>query len=1143
MNERHHLYDFFDSELCLIGAENEAGLIAEARKVMRFIELAPQTLLEDIAYTCACRAGGQKACVAFVVSSAEELRHRLELTVRKLTDGVARIRDKSGTYYFREPVGPTGKIAFLFPGTTSFYPDMLRNLAINYEDVREAFDELEEAMTPQEHVSVLRSFFEHLKPGEKPTQIPVTDRIVASDYIFPPAPCYRESEKEPTDVFAEAFSAAHTADLAMFRLLRQIALKPDGLAGVSGGEFAALDVAGVYGKLAREKRVEILREGYEMLGKLVQRDDLPDCAMMTVLDAPCTVFAKLTKSYPGRIAVATIDSPRQRTLALSPEIADEVLTFLQAAGAKILRVPMKHPFSTPWCAKVLPTIRQFLSHWVRHAPGIPVYSCATAAKIPDNPKEILKLVSDQWASPLRFAETIRRMYADGYRVFIEAGARGNMTTAVDEVLKADLHVAVATDRLHRSSVTQLNHALAMLAAQGVRFDLTQLHSSRRQSRLDFDGGPSSRFLVPGNAGGQVSLAGPENAVANPSLRAEDAGQALLLSGVIDAGKAVSKPAATAPAAGAAPAKSESKGFGFDFPMLLGAEILEEEPGVRLALSKVISLADYPFLEDYAIGSSQVSFANAGLHGLAILSLASGLEIMAEAARRLAPSGSRVTQIDSLRSARWIGFERGAVKINIRAERIAWQDAAFVAVKVQLREDTPNNAYTWPVIEATILLNLAGEVQEASYAPTTLTNPRQVNWSAGEIYPDRLFQGGALQCIRHVNEWSMEGINFDFTAPLRTSAVRFTRIPLFTVWPQLLDVILSAFPLWRSHEKFYGAVSLPFRARKITFHTPLIHEGARLKGYLRLTAVTPRSHVANICATDETGRLLVDVRGWEEICERVPSEYHTFIQRPTERFVSKELPASLLGNPAVPLSTAVIADLPVKLFEENQGIWVRSLAFALLSPEEREDWLDMQGSTARKVEWLLGRAAAKEATRRFLLKQYQSRWTSADVRIWADDSGKPHPIGPWHDLLSASAGALDLSIAHTSKLIVAAVSAHSRIGLDIEAIGRDLTDEFIQGVFTPVEMDLAAKTGEGPIAMLKFWCAKEAISKALGTGIRYSPQDLRITAADPVTGLLQIELMNQWLDAFKGLRGKKTAVQTAVFSGHAFAFCLLPITAF
>ena len=1099
MSNALHLYDPFDSELCLIGAPNDDSLADEVQRVLHFLEHAPDVLLQDVAYTCACSARCMPAVIAVVATSVTDLRDRLISAHKKLAENAGRIRDKSGTYFFRDRLRPCGRIAFLFPGAVSFYPDMLRDLCLVFDDCREAFDELEEALQTRD-----------------------TETFSPSDYIFPPAACYRtDAGSFSAHAFSESFIAVHAANTALYRLFERMGVTPDGLAGFSGGDFAALDVAGVYGNLTRNKRIVFMREGYQMLNRLVDRDDLPACIMLSLIDATRELIDSLLAAYPGRIALAFFHSPRQQTIALSPEILSDVTTILHKAGVKTMTVPMDRPFNTPWCSKVLPPIKQFLSHWVRHIPKIPVYSCATAARLPSQPRAIQHLTADQWTSPILFDDTIRQMYEDGFRIFIELGARGNMTNAIDEILKNQPHQAVAINRIHRSGLVQLHHALGMLAAQGVQLDLTMLHRHRRQQALDF----TKPLSVTPRTENELRLTArlPSLTVFSPS------------------GEFLTASRTTAEQARKAmPVISDKRrlDFGADFPMLANADILDEQPGILMEIAKVITLEDYPFLRDYALGTTQLSYAIPNLKGLTLLSLISGMELMCEAARKLVPR-RRVAQVDNLRSQRWIGFERGALRVIIRAERIAWPDSQYAAVRVQLRDDSPNSAFTWPIIEATILLTSAGTLSHP-IQPPPLTNPRPVNWSGHDIYPDRLFHGESLRIVRHVDLWSEEGIDFEVEVPSRSESVRYTRIPLFSIWPMLLDGIVSSFSLWRSHEKFAGAISMPFRARRIIFYTSGFVEGTRLRGYLRLISVTPRSHVADIQISDGNGNLLIHFRGWEELCEHVPPEYHQFILRPSEKFLTRELPLELLGNPVTPVAASVATDVPFAIFENNQELWLKTLAHVLLAPTEREEWLEMQGATNRRVEWLFGRAAAKETVRRFLKKFHQARWTDADIPIWADDSGKPHPLGPWREHTTAR---IDLSIAHTSKLIVAAVAANARIGIDIEAIGRGLSEDFTKGVFTHEEMELAAHTGEAPTAILRFWCAKEALSKALGTGIRYSPKDMQIISIDTDTGQIQIELLGQWLEPFKQMKGRKSVIHSSLYAGHVFASCMLPASLF
>ena len=201
---------------------------------------------------------------------------------------------------------------------------------------------------------------------------------------------------------------------------------------------------------------------------------------------------------------------------------------------------------------------------------------------------------------------------------------------------------------------------------------------------------------------------------------------------------------------------------------------------------------------------------------------------------------------------------------------------------------------------------------------------------------------------------------------------------------------------------------------------------------------------------------------------------------------------------------------------------------------------MTGSVSRRTEWLFGRIAAKEAVRRFLNDFSQARWASADVQIWADDSGKPHALGDWSAFLTAK---LDIAIAHTSQFVVAVAAANARVGVDVESLSRNLSEEFAEGVFTHDELELAASSANAAHTIIKFWCAKEAVSKALGTGIRYSPKEINVTNFHADSGELTIRLEGAWLEAFKSFRGRDINLSVRSIRDHALASCFIPSVLF
>ena len=130
---------FGGTELVVVSAADDADLVAEIGRLVKFIDRIPDVALVDIAYTCSLRHG--PARLALVASSTQDLRERLASAKSRLESGtVTRLKDKSGTYYFREHLlgEGQGKLAFVFPGAWSFYPDMMRDLVVQHPEMPHA---------------------------------------------------------------------------------------------------------------------------------------------------------------------------------------------------------------------------------------------------------------------------------------------------------------------------------------------------------------------------------------------------------------------------------------------------------------------------------------------------------------------------------------------------------------------------------------------------------------------------------------------------------------------------------------------------------------------------------------------------------------------------------------------------------------------------------------------------------------------------------------------------------------------------------------------------------------------------------------------------------------------------------------------
>lgn len=183
-----------------------------------------------------------------------------------------------------------------------------------------------------------------------------------------------------------------------------------------------------------------------------------------------------------------------------------------------------------------------------------------------------------------------------------------------------------------------------------------------------------------------------------------------------------------------------------------------------------------------------------------------------------------------------------------------------------------------------------------------------------------------------------------------------------------------------------------------------------------------------------------------------------------------------------------------------GADVGGIARRYLSPSERDAFESLPEQ--RRVSWLLGRVAAKQAVSRHLVCRDRAAIDPAAVVVENDRHGCPivHVAG------ARSAGdGLRVSIAHKPSVAVAAAATlHvpqpspdgagapcSGIGIDIEAVNpRSRT--FERTVLSIAERSLRPGSDDDRDTWLtRLWTVKEAAAKATGLGLRGRPKDFEI----------------------------------------------------
>jgi acyl transferase domain-containing protein len=461
----------WDSEACILSAASRTELAERARQLASRLEAGPLPALKDLAYSLNVPLDPAPHRLALVASSVADLAAKLVAAAEQLADPRRRkIHNPQGIYFTEEPLARGGRLAFLFPGEGSQYANMAADLCMEFPEVRRAFERADRVWAGhgREHLPS-DILFPRPTPGEAEGQ-DVTERLWQMD---------------------AATALVLAADDAFLALLRRLDLRPDAVVGHSTGEFAALLASGMIELAGEEESDRFAREMYQTYEGLFASESLSPAALVAVGAEPEAVSAALDP-LDGGVYVAMDNCPQQSVIVGAERAVQPAVDRLRGRGLLCERLPFDRPYHTPLFQDYAAPLRDFFARWLTSPPQVPTYTCATAAPFPEDLDHIRTLAVEQWMSRVEFRKTVQAMYADGVRVFVEVGPRGNLSAFVDAILRGRPHLAAPANVPHRSGISQLNHLVAMLAAHGVDMKLDYLYAHRSPRQVGWDGAAAPR---------------------------------------------------------------------------------------------------------------------------------------------------------------------------------------------------------------------------------------------------------------------------------------------------------------------------------------------------------------------------------------------------------------------------------------------------------------------------------------------------------------------------------------------------------------------------------------------------------------------------------------------------------------------------
>ena len=383
---------------------------------------------------------------AIVASDWAQLEKRFDLLEKSIDDrGRWDFLAKQMVLLADGPVLPgAAKVAHLYPGQGSQYVGMTLDLAKRYTCVAETWAEADRTMVEVLDGETLSGFV--LRENLTPEEVREAEfKLKQTEYTQP---------------------AMLTADLGLFRLLRDHGLGPDMVAGHSLGEYAALMVAGI---LEFEDALRAVAARGTEMGSV----DVPDCGIMASVTAPYDQIAAVLEAEPGYVIAANKNSPKMTVIAGETAPMKRVMQVFEAAGAPCVQLQTSHAFHSRIVAPANEPLRRFLEGLDIRLPSIPITANLDGGWYPmqaaagQTPKEaVLAKLAPQMASAVEWTRQMETMHEGGARLFVEVGPKRALALFAEQILEGRDKVVTNTNHPKAGGIASFHAALAVHALAG-----------------------------------------------------------------------------------------------------------------------------------------------------------------------------------------------------------------------------------------------------------------------------------------------------------------------------------------------------------------------------------------------------------------------------------------------------------------------------------------------------------------------------------------------------------------------------------------------------------------------------------------------------------------------------------------------------
>jgi len=400
----------------------------------------------------------KKFAISIVADSIFELEKFIrDAKTTILSDKSKRMNGPGGIRYSPNPLGMTGEVAFVFPGSGNHYVGMGRGMGVLWPEILREMDavthQLKRQLIPDCYVPWRTSW----EPGwEKAAH----DNIISNPLHM---------------IFGQVVYGG-----VMANLIRSFGITPHAAIGYSLGESAALFAMGAW------------PDRDNMLKRMLATN-----LFSTALAGPCNAARKawgIPMDEDINWCAAVVNRPADRVRAVIDKWSFAKLLIVNTPDQCVIGGRQNHVKAaieelgceavflegvvTVHCDAAAPVADAYkeLHMFPTTSPkDVRFYSCALARSYTPTDESAATSILDQAISGFNFTTLIEQAYQDGVRIFLEMGPHASCTGMINRILDKKPHLAVSACFRGEDDHLSVLKFLGTLIAERVWVDLGKLY--------------------------------------------------------------------------------------------------------------------------------------------------------------------------------------------------------------------------------------------------------------------------------------------------------------------------------------------------------------------------------------------------------------------------------------------------------------------------------------------------------------------------------------------------------------------------------------------------------------------------------------------------------------------------------------------